>query len=58
MVLLQDQFDAYRTTYYPICIKGLSDVCFGSIQYWSNMLKKQLKLVKNVNSANSANSHL
>ena len=55
--------DTYCTTFYWICISGrpflfliqiknLSDTCFGSIQYRSDMLKK---LAKN---ANSVNSHL
>ena len=54
IVLLQDEFDTYRTTLYPISIsrqsflflmktKSLSDTCFGSIQYRSNTLKKQPK---------------
>ena len=54
IVLLQDEFDAYCTTFYPISISGLSflfpmkakrlsDTCFGSTQNRSDTLKKKLK---------------
>ena len=33
--------------------ESLSDAYFGSIQYQSDMLKKSLKFVKNINSVNS-----
>ena len=57
IVLIQDEFDIYRTTSYPVCISGwslrksLSDTCFGSIQYQSECWKSSLKLVKNASSA-------
>ena len=65
IVLLQEEFNTYRTTFYPISISGgsffflmktksLSDKCFESVQNRSDTLKTcSLKLAKNVNSANS-----
>ena len=54
IVLIQDEFDTNRTTFYPISISGrsflflmkaksLSDTCFGSIQNLSDPLKKKPK---------------
>ena len=51
IVLLQDEFDTYRTTFYPECIssrsimflmetKGLSDTCFGSDPISTRYVKK------------------
>ena len=62
LVLLQDEFDTYRTTFYMTSVsdqsflfiiktKSLFDVCFGSIQNQSNTLKKLPKTCQNVNSA-------
>ena len=66
IVSLQDEFDIYCTTVYPIWISSLSvmflmktevlsAMLFGSIQYWSDMLQKQPKICQK---SNSANSHL